>query len=1548
MHTNLAKNTMSKILAALMIVALAVGMLPVKDAYAATCTWTGAISTDWADASNWSGCGGAPQTTDIVVIPDVVTNDPVITVISGVSGKVTIAGLDINSGGVVNGGPFRLIVQGNVVVDGTFSGTTGRLVMDATGTTLGGSGTITFSSNGRLDLTTNATAISILSGSNLTVDGRIDVKAGVTVTNNGTLTVIDTVNGITGNNATTSIWINAANSTLNIDGPLLTTGTLTATAVGNTVNYNGAAQTVKATTYNNLTLSGSGVKTFATTPTVNGVLSMEETATVTVTTGVVTYGANATLQYNTATSRTASSAEWVTPFTATGGVIIANTGAIAPNAAKVFNTSTSLTINNGATLNEAAIQVTMSGGSTLVVNGTLDFTSSSGLIRSGTSGTTTLTMGTTGLIRTVDQDGLGPVTNASLQTQTGGAWTVTSISTNGTVEYNRDATSAQTVTDRDYNNLTITGSTQTKTWTLGADRTVNGNVTINASAPLILSGAQNVTVKGDWSNNGTFTPGASTVTFNGSSAQTIGGMSATTFNNLTINNDNGVSLNGVDATVNGTGAGALTFTSGKIITGANNTLIMGASTSTVAGAGAGKYVYGNLQKAFIAGSGQSVTFEIGDSANYTPAQLASLVVNADNKSITAATTTGSHANLGTSNIDGTKYVSRYWTLTPSAPASFGAYNATFTFVPGDLIGAPDTTKLIVQKYSGAAWGSPVSSASTATTVTGTGFTGFSDFAAGLNKNGTTPVTVSYFKAEHQGDSVNFTWSTATETGNVGFNLYVETGGELVQINDELIPSQAVDSLDRLDYSYQANVDGNIFYIEDVSVLGDTRRHGPFGLGEAYGGQVDTDTIDWLAVREQNKAGQPRLAPDVMEAAAGANRLDLKVSQTGMYRMTYEMLRAAGLNLGGASLNKIMLTNRGKIVPIYVNGSAKFGPGAYIEFYGKALDTLYTDTNIYTLKLSGRPAAQIPLINAKPAQGSKPPAAYIETMIVQNQRSYASYSPSADPWYDIGMLAYTTPKSYSFPFQVDGLNNPSATTELKLVVWGMTALPQNPDHRLLISINDIQVSSQTFDGMVEQTLNVSVPGGVLQEGANTLQLTLPGDTGAKYDLIYMDKFSLNYARRFQAQDGRLTFTAKGKVFKVTNLPGRNVVVYRNDKNGLARLGQVRVQRVGGTFTATFAGSKQAATYMVSTSNAMYAPAFEAPRPSVNLNNPAQYLIISHPDFINGIQPLVQARQAQGMTVSVVDVNDLYAKYTYGVFDPAAIQQYIVYAAQNLGTQYVLLVGGDTYDYRNYLGVNSISFIPSLFVSTSTLVNFVPVDPLYADLNGDKSPDLAIGRFPVRTVAELDLMVNKTLSYQNKDYARTAVFTSDVFDGVNGISFKNISNALASGVPQDWSVENLHLDDLSVISARERLIAAMNRGAALVTFTGHSGATEWTFSNLFNAGNVAALTNHQRPFVVVQWGCWNTYYVNPVKNYLVQSFLFSGDQGAAAVLGSSTLTDSESERLLGELLTPRLVMPGLPLGQALQDAKSELALTHPELLDVLLGWSLMGDPTLVIEP
>jgi len=64
------------------------------------------------------------------------------------------------------------------------------------------------------------------------------------------------------------------------------------------------------------------------------------------------------------------------------------------------------------------------------------------------------------------------------------------------------------------------------------------NITIGSGATLTFSGAYNLIVTGDLTNNGgTFTPSAGTITFNNTTgAQAITGTAGTqTFNNITIN-----------------------------------------------------------------------------------------------------------------------------------------------------------------------------------------------------------------------------------------------------------------------------------------------------------------------------------------------------------------------------------------------------------------------------------------------------------------------------------------------------------------------------------------------------------------------------------------------------------------------------------------------------------------------------------------------------------------------------------------------------------------------------------------------------------------------------------------------------------------------------------------------------------------------------------------------------------------------------------------------------------------------------------------------------
>ena len=77
-----------------------------------------------------------------------------------------------------------------------------------------------------------------------------------------------------------------------------------------------------------------------------------------------------------------------------------------------------------------------------------------------------------------------------------------------------------------WSTLALTGGTAT---TIQGSFSIGSNVTFNNNALVGLN------VGANWTNNGTFTAGSGTVTFNGTAGdQTIGGSSVTAFNNLTV------------------------------------------------------------------------------------------------------------------------------------------------------------------------------------------------------------------------------------------------------------------------------------------------------------------------------------------------------------------------------------------------------------------------------------------------------------------------------------------------------------------------------------------------------------------------------------------------------------------------------------------------------------------------------------------------------------------------------------------------------------------------------------------------------------------------------------------------------------------------------------------------------------------------------------------------------------------------------------------------------------------------------------------------------
>ena len=544
----------------------------------------------------------------------------------------------------------------------------------------------------------------------------------------------------------------------------------------------------------------------------------------------------------------------------------------------------------------------------------------------------------------------------------------------------------------------------------------------------------------------------------------------------------------------------------------------------------------------------------------------------------------------------------------------------------------------------------------------------------------------------------------------------------------------------------------------------------------------------------------------------------------------------------------------------------------------------------------------------------------------------------------------------------GGNGGSAGALLKVNMWGAAnQAGVNPDHSVKVKFNNVEVASERFDGLRAKQVEASLADVSVVEGSNTVQLTLPLDTGYGFDAINLDSVEVSYPSKFVAKENRLDFVSTLSKFNVSGFEpsalangDEDLVVVREDVTGTVVLSGSSKKAACRTSLCVVqvAGKGTAAHYYVSSRSALHRPGLSAlPLDADIVSGNANYLIISHPDFIgsagnNLLEGLKTTLESEMGSVDIVDVENIYAQFGYHLFNPEAIKDYIKYAVENRGTKYVMLVGGDVYDYRQFENEDAQSFIPSLYAATGNNITYAPVDAKYVDTDDDNVPDLAIGRLPVRTVSQLSVLLGKRNDYVNRTYGGKALLVADTYDEVQQYDFGDDADEIEADYLQNFTIEKAYADDLGVSAARAKVKSEIEAGTTLTAFFGHSSTNQWSFNGLFTGPDAAGLQNQGKPTVVTQWGCWNAYYVSPNEDSMGHRFMMEGDRGAIAVMGASTLTDANNERVLARLVFERLAN-GERLGDAVTNAKQEYALENPNDLDVLLGWTVLGMPELFIN-
>jgi len=627
------------------------------------------------------------------------------------TGLVTVA-----NGGTWNNstGNFPITFQGGISNSGTFTA---------------GSGVHTFS--------TNAQALSgTLSLPSVTVTA-------ITLTNNGNLTITTALAG-------TGTFTQGNNSTVNLGMSGLPGITaMTATATGNTVNYNrSGTQTMFGCNYVNLTLSGTSAKTFsAPTTTISGNLTLSGTASVSSTGIPLAVGGDFTISEGTTFTVNANN------FTVGGNTFIGNSNGLGTSGTLSYSSSTgtrvfsgNFTIYSGGTWNNPARAHSPTVGGDLTNNGTLIL---------GASGTYSVG---------------GNFTNNGTFTANGATVSMTSTTTGKSITGTFTGANA-------FFGLTFNGVGGA--WTMPSTTDVTGTFTITNGAVTAPSTNLNLTV--NFANSGTFTHNSGTVTFLGTT-QSISGTSTTQFYNLTTANTTAVTI-----AANSTVANNLTIADGT-------TFSIGAFTFTVSGTTTVGTTGGAASSLIINSSTGTKTFTgnvtLANNATFSITNNPVIIFGGDltNNGIFLAGSTSAHAisiagnftqvgsftaGIGTFTFNST---STGKTITGTFTGTAGSYNLTGGFYN------------IVFNGVGGAWTLPnnVDLGGTFTVTNGTVTAGngtinvtgaFSNAATFTNTSGTMNLASNFTNSgtyNHNSGTVNFSGTSrfiTSTTGSTTTNFY---------------------------------------------------------------------------------------------------------------------------------------------------------------------------------------------------------------------------------------------------------------------------------------------------------------------------------------------------------------------------------------------------------------------------------------------------------------------------------------------------------------------------------------------------------------------------------------------------------------------------------------------------------------------------------------------------------------------------------------------------------------------------------------------------------
>ncbi|MCA9754024.1 MAG: hypothetical protein KC591_17630, partial [Gemmatimonadetes bacterium] len=368
------------------------------------------------------------------------------------------------------------------------------------------------------------------------------------------------------------------------------------------------------------------------------------------------------------------------------------------------------------------------------------------------------------------------------------------------------------------------------------------------------------------------------------------------------------------------------------------------------------------------------------------------------------------------------------------------------------------------------------------------------------------------------------------------------------------------------------------------------------------------------------------------------------------------------------------------------------------------------------------------------------------------------------------------------------------------------------------------------------------------------------------------------------------------------------------------------------------------------------------------NGADYAVVYHPDFEAGAERLAELRARptsfDNLTTVAIDINDIYQEFSWGMRDPLAVRDFLAWTVVGWAGGapfYVALLGDSAYDTKGFLPGS-----PEDLVSTYTQryrisstqyvggdnLNFYSTDDFFGylepeDFDPQLQPGLeaAIGRFPVQTTAELDLMLDKLdtyLSYSSPGlWQNRVVLVADDERTLSDTVREPFHTTQVEELAETWFPDSIDPVKIYLVNyprntfgkkpeAQAAFIEEFTRGALHTSYTGHGDASTMAQEEVFVSQKIPEILNEDRYTIFSTFSCTVSRFDLLSGDSMTELLLKYPEGGAVTTFASGGLvfpvlsSELNQQWLSGIYGTPYVIPTDArtvrPIGQAAVAAKA----------------------------